>query len=72
VKGQCDYDQVAARYDNGEFIHSDTENKIPNRTHFAGTFIPRQYAETELWPLRLVDFYEDDAIAVMIFEKGTG
>ena len=66
-----DYDPVAARYDNGEFIHSDTESRIPNRTHFAGHSF-RDVHRTELWPLRFVDFYEDDAIAVMIFEKGTG
>lgn len=64
-----DYDAAKAKYDRGEIAHSDTEWRRVNRNHFAETFIPKQYAETKLWPLQLVDFYDDGGLSVMIFQK---
>lgn len=64
-----DYDAAIAKYDRGEIVHSDTEARHLNRSHYAETFIPKRYAAMKYWPLHLVDFYDEDVISVMVFEK---
>jgi hypothetical protein len=63
------YAAAKAKYDRGEMVHSDTEMRKPNRTHYSETFIPQSYAKEKLWPLRLVEFYSERGLAVMIFDK---
>jgi SAM-dependent methyltransferase len=72
-----DFEVAKARYDRGEFVHSNAEGVSGGGAlgpeYYGETFIPERFAREELGGvLSLVEFYTDDGHPILFFQKPVG